>query len=201
LIHCHAYGDATKVASLVLQFSERIYGQISEREEDEVGRVMAEYELQAERVASLSASICTAQGERDAATMAKTRHAAEAKIGKQGRQREKAASKLVERDERVAESRRRAEEDRQDVAKVGEELAALYADPDELLKHARVVSRAEVEENEFNLNIPRYVDTFEPEPRMDVKEALEALRGAEGEATAAEKTLTALLSEIGYETN
>ena len=36
--------------------------------------------------------------------------------------------------------------------------------PDELIKHARVVELDEIEENEFNLNIPRYVDTFEPEP-------------------------------------
>jgi type I restriction-modification system DNA methylase subunit len=79
--------------------------------------------------------------------------------------REKPLAKLTERDERSAESRRRAEDDRQDVATVGEELVALYADPDELLKHARVVGLDEVEENEFNLNIPRYVDTFEHRPR------------------------------------
>lgn len=45
------------------------------------------------------------------------------------------------------------------MAKVGTELVALYADPDELLKHARVVALDEIEENEFNLNIPRYVNT------------------------------------------
>jgi type I restriction enzyme M protein len=27
----------------------------------------------------------------------------------------------------------------------------------------------EIEENEFNLNIPRYVDTFESEPKIDIK--------------------------------
>ena len=47
------------------------------------------------------------------------------------------------------------------------------------LKHARVVGLDEIEENEFNLNIPRYVDTFEPEPRVEVKDALKALRDAE----------------------
>ena len=40
---------------------------------------------------------------------------------------------------------------------------------EELLKHARVVPIDEVQENDFNLNIPRYVDTFEPEPRIEVE--------------------------------
>ena len=42
----------------------------------------------------------------------------------------------------------------------------------EVTKHARVVDRAEIEENEFNLNIPRYVDTFEPEEPINVNEVL-----------------------------
>ena len=81
---------------------------------------------------------------------------------------------------------------------MGEELVALYADPDELLKHARVIDMDEVKENEFNLNVPRYVDTFEPEPRMDVIEALSQLRDAETMRKEAERTLAAMLRETGY---
>jgi type I restriction enzyme M protein len=81
---------------------------------------------------------------------------------------------------------------------VGDELIALYADADELLKHARVVGLDEIEENEFNLNIPRYVDTFEPEPRIEVKEALRALREAEAAAREAEAELSRLLKAAGY---
>lgn len=84
------------------------------------------------------------------------------------------------------------------MAAVGEELVALYADPDELLKHARVVGLDEIEENEFNLNVPRYVDTFEPEPRVEVKDALKALRDAEAAAKSVEIELERLLSEVGY---
>jgi hypothetical protein len=49
----------------------------------------------------------------------------------------------VERDERIADVRRRAEGDRHDAAKVGDELISLYADPNELLKHARVQPRGD----------------------------------------------------------
>ncbi len=89
-------------------------------------------------------------------------------------------------------------DDRADLEKVCRELTALYADSDELLKHARVVGLDEIEENEFSLNIPRYVDTFEPEPRVDVKDALQALGAAEREATDAQKALKRLLEGIGY---
>ena len=108
------------------------------------------------------------------------------------------AVRIAERDQRIVEARRRAEDDRKDVASVGQGLIDLYADPDELLKHARVVGLAEIEENEFNLNIPLYVDTFEPEPRMEVKDALIALGEAEKASRDAESQLRALLKGIGY---
>jgi type I restriction enzyme M protein len=81
---------------------------------------------------------------------------------------------------------------------LGDELVALYADPDELLKHARVVGCDEIEENEFNLHIPRYVDTFEPEPRIAVKDALKALDDAEKAARDAESLLRELLKGVDY---
>lgn len=78
-------------------------------------------------------------------------------------------------------------------------MRALYADPDELLKHARVVGLPEIEENEYNLNVPRYVDTFEPEPRIDVKDALKALAKAETSAAEAVVRLRTLLLEARYD--
>ena len=59
-------------------------------------------------------------------------------------QLEKLAPKVVERDERIAEARRRAEGDRRDANTVGDEVTALYGDSDELLKHARVVDLVEI---------------------------------------------------------
>jgi type I restriction-modification system DNA methylase subunit len=127
------------------------------------------------------------------------RKAALAEIARLEKQREKPAAKLAERDERLTETRRRAEDDRAAVTTVGQELEALHADPDELLKHARVVALDEIAENEFNLNIPRYVDTFEPEPRIEVPAALKALREAEDALASAERDLKGLLGAAGYE--
>lgn len=51
----------------------------------------------------------------------------------------------------------------------------------ELGKHARVVEMAEIEENEFNLNIPRFVDTFEPEEPIDVNAILKEMKQEEAD--------------------
>ncbi|MBI4494911.1 MAG: N-6 DNA methylase [Chloroflexi bacterium] len=198
LVHYHAYGDPSKVPGLVAQDSRRIRELITQREEDEVGRLVSEYEPHAEKLAALDGEIRDAQAERDAAPTTKARAAAEAKLAKLEKQRGKPAAKIAERDQRIAEGRRRAEDDRQDVIRVGEELVAIYADADELLKHARVVSLGEIEENEFNLNIPRYIDTFEPERRVEVGDALKALGDAEDTMREAQAALSQLLRQAGY---
>jgi len=193
LVHYHAYGDAAKVPGLVEEHSGRIRKQIDLREEDDVGRLHAQYPEHAGKLAKVDTEIATAR-----ATLGVGNINAEKAAAKLERQRGKVAAKMAERDERIAEARRRAEDDRQDVAKVGQELVGLYADPDGLLKHARVVSLTEIEENEFNLNIPRYVDTFEPEPRIEVMDALRALADAENAAKSAEDDLARLLKGLGY---
>lgn len=66
------------------------------------------------------------------------------------------------------------------------------------VKVARVVGIDEIQENDFNLNIPRYVDTFEPEPRVVVTEALSSLRNAESSLRSAETELLSLLQKSGY---
>ncbi len=198
LVHYHAYGDASKAPSLVAEHSRRIHREIDRREADEVGRLEAEYQPQADRLAALGAALQKAREKQRTAATKRDKTKAASAATKLLKQRDKVASKIAERDERIAEARRSAEDDRADVSAVGEELVALYSDPDELLKHARVVDMDEVEENEFNLNVPRYVDTFEPEPRMDVDEALTALVDAEKKSEDAEATLLGLLQDVGY---
>jgi type I restriction enzyme M protein len=199
LVHYQAYGDAAKVPDLIAGHSGRIKGQITFREEDEIGRLRIEYQPFADRLEQIGKDIRILEAERDAAKIQKTRGAAQNKLDKLEKSRERMAAKLAERDERIAEAQRRAEDDRRDVDAVGEALKALYLDPDELLKHARVVGIEEIAENEYNLNIPRYVDTFEPEARVSVVEVLRALIGAELEARKAESELMTFLREIGYE--
>lgn len=198
LVHYQAYGEADRVADLVNQHSTRIRAVITHREEDEVGRLMAEYEKQAAKLAELEQERAGIEAKLESIKKKGERKPLETELGKLEKPIEKLRAKLTERNERIAESRRRAVEDRADVSKVGAELTALYSNPDELLKHARVVGMDEIEENECNLNIPRYVDTFEPEPRVEVKDALKALETAEDSLQESDDTLSSLLRAIGY---
>ena len=201
LVHYHAYGDSTKAIDLVAEHRERIHHEIDQREEDDVGRIEAEYQPHIDRLAALEGKLGEARDkERTAETMRDKAEAVRA-VTKLTTQRDKVAAKVAERDERMAETHRLAEDDRKAVSTVGEELVALYADPDELLKHARVVDMEEVEENEFNLNVPRYVDTFEQEPQIEVEDALAALDDAETKAKDARAALSGLLKSIGIGVN
>ena len=154
LVHCHAYGDAAKVPDLAMGHSERIHREIDRREQDEVGRIEAEYEPHAQKAVQLESAILDARNKgRDAVTRRDKTKAATV-VARTERQLAKVIEKLAERDERNDGVRRSADEDRKDVSAVAEELVSLYSDPEELLKHARVVGLVEVEDNEFNLNVP-----------------------------------------------
>lgn len=192
LVHYQAYGDATRVPALVAEHAARIRAQITAREEDEIGILVAEYEPFSERLTETDGQLAAADaGLRAASTQAAVR-AAERRLGTLTKQRARLAAKLAERDERINEARRRADNDRRDVLAVGDELTEMYLAPDDLAREARVVKLAEIEENECNLNIPRYIDTFEAAPRVSIEEALKGLRITEERASRAVANAIAL---------
>lgn len=49
-----------------------------------------------------------------------------------------------------------------------EKIMQVYSEGKEVEKYAHVASITEIQENDFNLNIPRYVDTFEEEEEIDI---------------------------------
>lgn len=51
-----------------------------------------------------------------------------------------------------------------------------YKERKDVDKYAHIAPMSEIEENEFNLNIPRYVDTFEPEPEINLGEVTKEIR-------------------------
>ena len=65
-------------------------------------------------------------------------------------------------------------------------------------KYSQVVSLAEIKENDWNLNISRYVDTLEAEERIDVADAIGKLRRLERQRSEAEATMNKLLRGLGY---
>lgn len=67
-------------------------------------------------------------------------------------------------------------------------------------KYAHLAPYEEIVENEFNLNIPRYVDTFEPEPEVDLNAAFATLHQVEQEERVVDKTLQRFFRELGLDT-
>ena len=63
-------------------------------------------------------------------------------------------------------------------------------------RFAYVATLNEIIENDYNLNIPRYVDTFIPEPLPDPIELLEDLATLEVEATRAKKKLVEMMKGV-----
>jgi len=65
-------------------------------------------------------------------------------------------------------------------------------------KYSYVASFEEIEENDFNLNIPRYVDTFEPEPPVDMKAVKEEIQNLEKELEEVQKEMEKYLRKLDY---
>jgi len=68
----------------------------------------------------------------------------------------------------------------------------------DLPKYCRVVSLSEIEENDYNLNISRYVDTAPEEEHIDVAEALRELKALEARRREIEAQMDGYLRELGY---
>ena len=63
-------------------------------------------------------------------------------------------------------------------------------------KYAYVASYQEIKYNDYNLNIPRYVDMFEPEPLPDAEAILKELQKIENEERKTRKELYEMLGEL-----
>lgn len=63
-------------------------------------------------------------------------------------------------------------------------------------KYAHVASMDEIKENEYNLNIPRYVDTFEPEPPVDIDKLLAEKAKTDDKITQLEAEFSSMLNDL-----
>lgn len=64
-------------------------------------------------------------------------------------------------------------------------------------KYSHIASLSEIEENEYNLNIPRYVDTFEEEELIDLESVNKEIADIKGQIAALEKEMEQCMKELG----
>ena len=69
----------------------------------------------------------------------------------------------------------------------------------EVERYAHRAELAEIEKNGFNLNIPRYVDTFVPEPEIDIQAVQNEIRDLERQIAENRERMNAYLRELGVD--
>lgn len=77
-----------------------------------------------------------------------------------------------------------------------EKIVATFRDFEEKEKFSYVAEPEEIKENDYNLNIPRYVDTFEPEPEIDIKKVQKEIKELEQELSQVQEKMNKYLEEL-----
>ena len=80
-----------------------------------------------------------------------------------------------------------------------EKIIATYTKREEIDKYSHKVTLEEIRENDFNLNIPRYVDTFEEEEPIDLNEVVAELREINKEMKQVDTEIKKYCDELGIQ--
>ena len=78
-------------------------------------------------------------------------------------------------------------------------IIATYRDRTSEDRYSRAVPISEIEENDFNLNIPRYVDTFVEEDAVNLAAVLSELKAINGQMKDVDAQIAAFCAELGLE--
>jgi type I restriction enzyme M protein len=79
-----------------------------------------------------------------------------------------------------------------------EKIEQTYKKFETIEKYAYRATLEEIKENDFNLNIPRYVDTFEEEEPVDIKATQKEIEKLEAELVDVRKEMNKYLKELGF---
>ena len=78
-----------------------------------------------------------------------------------------------------------------------EKIVRTYEKREEIEKYSHVATLEEIKENDYNLNIPRYVDTFEEEEEIDIDEVHANLKKLDEEIKETTVEINKYLRELG----
>ena len=81
-----------------------------------------------------------------------------------------------------------------------EKIIDTYRNRKEIEKYSKKATLKEISDNEYNLNIPRYVDTFEAEESIDINAIANQLKALETEMKNTDAELTAFCKELTIDT-
>ena len=78
-----------------------------------------------------------------------------------------------------------------------QKIVDTYQNREATEKYSHLASMAEIKENDYNLNIPRYVDTFEEEEPVDLAAVSAELQALEAEMATTDATIAKFCDELG----
>ena len=76
-------------------------------------------------------------------------------------------------------------------------IVAAYTKREDIEKFAHLAPMAEIEANDWNLNIPRYVDTYEEEEPINLEAVQDSIKRIEGEKKTAVDKAESMLRQLG----
>ena len=79
-----------------------------------------------------------------------------------------------------------------------DKIVSTYRKRKSLDKYSYLTKLEEIQENDYNLNIPRYVDTFEEEEPVDIPAVQKDIEQLEGELDELRGKMTGYLKELGF---
>ncbi|PIY72413.1 type I restriction endonuclease subunit M, partial [Candidatus Roizmanbacteria bacterium CG_4_10_14_0_8_um_filter_33_9] len=79
-----------------------------------------------------------------------------------------------------------------------DKIIKTYDQYQDVEKYARVVDKKEIEDNEYNLNVRRYIDSNEEQEIIDVKKVWQELNVLEKEREEISKKVAGFIKELGY---
>jgi type I restriction enzyme M protein len=80
-----------------------------------------------------------------------------------------------------------------------ENIIAAYENRQDIEKYAHVATLQEVKDNDYNLNIPRYVDTFEAEDEIDLNAIAQQLKALEQQSQKTDEVIAEFCRELGID--
>ena len=81
-----------------------------------------------------------------------------------------------------------------------EKIITTYRERKEIEKYSYLANLSEIHENEYNLNIPRYVNTFEEEEPVDIVSVSKQLKELESKTESTDQELITLCKELNIDT-
>ena len=78
-----------------------------------------------------------------------------------------------------------------------EEILRVYEKREEVEKFSHLATMEEIAENDYNLNIPRYVDTFEEEVEIDLEAVANEIGALDKEIESVDAEIKRYCDELG----